>query len=549
MSRSLAAEDLHEGGGSERTEFAIRASSVGGTATLFAVAAVVIGVLALWTCDDAYISFRYARHLAEGNGLVFNIGESPPIEGFSNLLWVLVLALFELVGVASTLAAPVLSIAAFAWLARTVATDIGSVTTLGRPRLVAVMFACLLSLPPMVVWSTSGLETMAFALALYQVGRSLTTLGSLRALVFWSICAVSLRVDGGVYLGALFATGLAASLLWPGAVDRKRLVVLLLTAAITIGLIMVFRQLYFGTWSPHTARVKVDPSAIVFDRGSRYIFAMLVGIPGLLLLALLTTGHGTLRLFRSKVSLEKGLIALFGAPFITGLLLSALAGGDFMAFARFFVPAVPFLTVIAALALGGARSREPSLALQIATTAILVLNLLALSDRWALPSGVAERVHFRWNSDDYRSEATVWKGMRDRATEWAYLGRALAEHTQPGETLVRGAIGAVGYYSELYVLDTYGLVDPDVAEREGHPEIHSPGHDRQVPDSYFLDRNPDYFTYTDLVPDSDRTQGIPTELIDQEFLSELFTVEYKQVSELPDTVLRLMRYTGGTADE
>jgi hypothetical protein len=28
-----------------------------------------------WPVDDAYITFRYARNLAEGNGLVYNIGE------------------------------------------------------------------------------------------------------------------------------------------------------------------------------------------------------------------------------------------------------------------------------------------------------------------------------------------------------------------------------------------------------------------------------------------------------------------------------------------
>src|SRR4051812_33138351 len=36
--------------------------------------------------DDAMISMRYARNLAHGHGLVWNVGESP-IEGFSNPLW------------------------------------------------------------------------------------------------------------------------------------------------------------------------------------------------------------------------------------------------------------------------------------------------------------------------------------------------------------------------------------------------------------------------------------------------------------------------------
>ncbi|MDN5697786.1 MAG: hypothetical protein L0G70_07400, partial [Rubrobacter sp.] len=41
--------------------------------------------------EDAYISFRYARNLLEGNGLVFNPGWEP-VEGITNLFWTLCLA-------------------------------------------------------------------------------------------------------------------------------------------------------------------------------------------------------------------------------------------------------------------------------------------------------------------------------------------------------------------------------------------------------------------------------------------------------------------------
>src|SRR5204863_10164001 len=40
--------------------------------------------------DDAYISFRYARNLAEHGQLVFNVGER--VEGFTNFLWTVLLA-------------------------------------------------------------------------------------------------------------------------------------------------------------------------------------------------------------------------------------------------------------------------------------------------------------------------------------------------------------------------------------------------------------------------------------------------------------------------
>ena len=43
-----------------------------------------------FTVDDAYISFRYARNLADGLGLVYNAGER--IEGYTNFLWTVLLA-------------------------------------------------------------------------------------------------------------------------------------------------------------------------------------------------------------------------------------------------------------------------------------------------------------------------------------------------------------------------------------------------------------------------------------------------------------------------
>ncbi|MBU1661901.1 MAG: hypothetical protein KKD28_10580 [Chloroflexi bacterium] len=45
--------------------------------------------------DDAMISMRYAKNLAEGYGLVWNPGELP-VEGYTNPLWVVFMAIFHL---------------------------------------------------------------------------------------------------------------------------------------------------------------------------------------------------------------------------------------------------------------------------------------------------------------------------------------------------------------------------------------------------------------------------------------------------------------------
>src|SRR5512137_125308 len=45
--------------------------------------------------DDAMISMRYARNLAQGQGLVWNIGEAP-VQGFTNPGWTLLMGLIHL---------------------------------------------------------------------------------------------------------------------------------------------------------------------------------------------------------------------------------------------------------------------------------------------------------------------------------------------------------------------------------------------------------------------------------------------------------------------
>jgi hypothetical protein len=56
-------------------------------------------VAAAWpfSTDDAFISLRYARHLLDGHGLVWNVGDAP-VEGYSNFAYVLVAALFGALG-------------------------------------------------------------------------------------------------------------------------------------------------------------------------------------------------------------------------------------------------------------------------------------------------------------------------------------------------------------------------------------------------------------------------------------------------------------------
>ena len=106
--------------------------------------------------DDAFIFYRYARHLAEGHGLGFNIGER--VEGFTSCLWTLL--------VAAGVAAGGNAVAVGHWLG--VASGVllivltyryASAGLLAGERVIAALSTWLLVMTlPFAVWATSGLE-------------------------------------------------------------------------------------------------------------------------------------------------------------------------------------------------------------------------------------------------------------------------------------------------------------------------------------------------------------------------------------------------------
>ncbi len=69
--------------------------------------------LALWVgsvpTEDAFVSYEYARHVAAGDGLVFNTGDVAT-EGYSSLLWVLICAAAAAVGLDLPSVAPYISL-------------------------------------------------------------------------------------------------------------------------------------------------------------------------------------------------------------------------------------------------------------------------------------------------------------------------------------------------------------------------------------------------------------------------------------------------------
>ena len=113
--------------------------------------------------DDAYISFRYSRNWGTGLGLVYNPGESPPTEGFSNFSMVALGAAVEALGLDIAFWLPLacavagLFLIVAVWRALRGPLGLGRMESFGATALLAWS-------APFAVWSTSGLEAMPYAL-------------------------------------------------------------------------------------------------------------------------------------------------------------------------------------------------------------------------------------------------------------------------------------------------------------------------------------------------------------------------------------------------
>ncbi|HVS09874.1 MAG TPA: hypothetical protein VMS76_08355 [Planctomycetota bacterium] len=453
--------------------------------------------------DDAFISFRYARHLAEGIGLRFNPGESPPVEGFTNLLWVLYLALLERLGldpaVGSRAASLACAVALLAWLSAFLARGEE------RPPLVTVLAVLFLAtLPPFAVWSTGGLETMPFALAVFAFWERLAgDPAKPRPLQAgaWALAAILLRADGFAWVTIVLVAVLAVA-------PRPRPSAIGTAAAIAtagLALLCAWRWSYFGSLEPNTARAKVDLGLTALERGVAYAASLPLAFPSVALV--LAAGLWiALRAPAPRIARQALLILLGGAAYM------ALVGGDWMAMFRLLVPALPFLAILFAEVAAALHRRHGGRALAAGlAAACLALSLPAAFDLHVVPRPVRELAHFRWTESEMISEHEMWQRDKERCAEWALTGRALALHTRPGESIVLGAIGAIGYHTDLVIHDVHGLTNREPLPEETPERRQSAGHDRVLPIAAFDKYRPTY-RFARLAPAEDPERGLPQTL-------------------------------------
>ena len=252
-----------------------------------------------WLTDDAFISFRYARNLVDGHGLVFNPGER--VEGYTNFLWTLELAgIWALFGVRPEHSAPWLSVLFTAGTLAVVLYQVARMPSLRHRGLVAWMSLGLLcGSATFAVWTSGGgLETRQFtflvvaAVVLLSVHRG-SRLGLLSASFVLGLASLT-RPEGLLIAGCCIGWFVLQSMAGASAldvrgadgkvkrfpavviwvlkrVDWRAVACLVLPFALMVGAHFLFRFLYYGELLPNTYYAKfVRPW---WDMGLRYYAA------------------------------------------------------------------------------------------------------------------------------------------------------------------------------------------------------------------------------------------------------------------------------------
>jgi arabinofuranosyltransferase len=412
------------------------------------------------TIDDAYITFRYARNLAEGLGFVYNPGQ--PVLGTTTPLYTLWMSLAWLLGLGN--------LPSVALVANSMA-DVGTVVLLycqglrlTRSRIVAVGAALAWAVSPMsVTFALGGMETsvviflLVASFAAYVDGRSRLSAATMAL-------AVLTRPDALIAAGLLFADmGLRPLLEQDGGPLAARLRRLpwpeLAIFAVLLVPWVAFATAYFGSPLPQSVQAKVRAyhldqfSALIrllqhlstpfFEHEVFGRFWPAIGLPLYLVLYLV----GGLRQVRHEGRTLPQI--LYPVAYVV-----VFSVANPLIFRWYLVPPLPFyfLGILVGLNailtdLGRRLNRERAGAWAVG----LVIALLLVSSLGAYT------LHPDHGPDRPAPEMAWFK------LELLYqqAAKRIQPDLQPGDVVAAGDIGAVGWFTGAAILDTVGLISPE----------------------------------------------------------------------------------------
>lgn len=480
-----------------------------GLAATLGIAAYFIYVNRAFYHDDAYISLRYVRQFLDGHGLVWNTGEY--VQGYTNFLFVMLVALLGKLGIDLVVATRILSslsLLGLIWLFWTQTTRIGGPENNHPLRVLPLIL--LLSASPLWLWTLGGLETIflallisigfiAFLYALDATARTETYL-FISGIAF--TLAVLTRPDSGIFLAT---SGLTLLLNRPTRRWRT-LLFFSLPSVLVLTPYLLWTWSYYGELVPNTFYAKADSITLTkLYMGSKYIGLYLLSPPFLTLAAM-----AALVWAYNKKYLDLRLIYLTLSGVLFGLYILSI-GGDHMQSYRMLVPVIPISVLIISLIVPRIEPLQNTAAAAWVIVAVLLLASTQVTNKRLSPIYADPAAHYG-----------------------SIIGKFIEQNWPAGSLVALNTAGSTPYYgySHRYI-DMLGLNDSVIAKRPAQKPILSwmriPGHSKGDGD-YVLSRQPDFIIIG---------PAIGSKISDPWFLSDLelkenpaFSEQYELVTEL-----------------
>jgi hypothetical protein len=436
--------------------------------------------------DDAYISFRYARNLALSGELVFNLGER--VEGYTNFLWTVVLALGIKLGFGPVALSRFLGVALGIGTLAVVVRMSLRLAGEQRSRWHLVAPLLLASMGAYACWCSGGLETQLFTF-LATLGFDLVlaevTMGKGCASAAAFAFAAMTRPEGVMFfaLAALFR--LLTNLRRERRLLPRRFEWVWLALFLALfAPYFAWRWHYYGWLFPNTFYVKSSGASGTWKLGAYYLrrFCEDYGVHFLILLAVFgRAAHDDDR--RRDVRLLAALVWLAFAAYVVKV------GGDFMGLYRFILPVIP----LGAVVLAESVRRIYALLCPRFGAWVSGLALAAVGAGFALGSAHTSRVALTFVGADNGIDMPVY--LKTYAEERIPVGQWLGLHKRPGDLMTVGGAGVIPYYSEIPAYDIFGLVDATIAHDPRMTASNRPGHQKWGSDEYMLSRKPTLITH------------------------------------------------------
>ncbi|AXK49652.1 hypothetical protein CRU87_09225 [Aliarcobacter trophiarum LMG 25534] len=424
--------------------------------------------------DDAMISMNYAKHLADGYGMVWNIGEAP-VQGFTNMGWMLYMSLLHLLPVDPSKISFLVMITSIVILLSVVSIVYAITRNLYASSKQAALLTAIITTFyfPLVFWTLRGMEvglvTLLVYLSVFFAYKLAVTQSYKHAFIVGLLMfgAIITRFDSATQIGLIILYLFFVSL------EKKKFKINLIPVAFYIfallGLLS-FQYLYFGDILPNTYHLKVVGVSslekiqlginVFFDYAIREFSPLLFVIIG--------------GLVYYKELRNKKTFLLLGLFFIQ-VTYSIYVGGDYAepynipqvdAANRFITQGMPALFIIFSIVI--IKFIEDLKRIKINSNP-QVSNLTVLLLGGATLIIISSEPWYKSMTDNIPLlKSDIWR---------AKLGVHINKNTDKDVIVAVHATGQIPYYSDRNTLDLLGKSDSHIAKLPPATKFR-PGHNK-----------------------------------------------------------------------